>query len=98
MNGDNGSNGRAPRFDFSLNFGTLINFAAIVGTGLIALWTMSGDFARQFAKLDGSLERLGQRLELTVQRLDQRDAMHDDRINRLERAYERSRTRALDQP
>jgi len=84
-------NGPKKRFDFTISAGSVANWITLVAGGLFTIWTISGQFSQQFTKIEGSIERLGQRLELTVQRLDQRDVAHDERISRIERAYERSR-------
>lgn len=99
---DNGNNSGL-RFDKTIGFGSVLNLITIIGGALGLLWAASGQFSelkgtvnRLDDKIVSAVRELAQKIDLTTQRLDQRDLAHDGAINRLERAYERSRTRGIE--
>ena len=71
-----------PRFDFPLTLGNLLNLVALVGGGLMALWTV----AEQFTEIKFAVREVATELRLTVQRLEQKDSETDRRLQSLERA------------
>ncbi len=70
-----------PRFDFTLTLGNLLNLIALVGGGLMALWTVAG----QFSEIKYAVREVATELRLTVQRLEQKDGETDRRLQNLER-------------
>lgn len=76
----NRANGRL-RFDWTLTLGGAATLASVIGGGIFFLMQVTA----QFTEVKSSINAMSMKLDLTVQRLEQRDGEHDRRLRDLER-------------